>query len=352
LFWNFISQKNVSLGRFGAGISVLPDWNDDRMRIECWVPKLALLAMAATVGGCVSTPSVSTTFDRTLTVTGPVRLELRTGSGDARVRTGEAGAVRIHGEVSARSWFWGNPSERVEQLRQNPPIEQESNMIRIGEGRTGSVEVKWEIEVPSDTEMRAITGSGDVEVNGIKGPLNVSSGSGDITAQQINEETTIHTSSGDIVLSAIGAAVQLTTGSGDLTLNDVHGEIRAHTGSGDIQVSQPGGDVTVDTGSGDVTISKMAADLRVRTSSGDVTIDGQPAEANFWEAHTGSGDVELRLGANPSFRLDARSSSGDIQTSVPLVIEGTESKHELRAKAGDGRARIDVQTSSGGITLE
>jgi hypothetical protein len=33
-------------------------------------------------------------------------------------------------------------------------------------------------------------------------------------------------------------------------------------------------------------------------------------------------------------------------------MEGTNDKHELRAKLGDGKARVEVETSSGSITLK
>jgi hypothetical protein len=33
-------------------------------------------------------------------------------------------------------------------------------------------------------------------------------------------------------------------------------------------------------------------------------------------------------------------------------MEGTAQKHELRARLGDGKARVEVQTSSGSISLK
>ena len=33
-------------------------------------------------------------------------------------------------------------------------------------------------------------------------------------------------------------------------------------------------------------------------------------------------------------------------------MEGTTSKHELRARIGDGKGRVEVQTSSGSISLK
>jgi len=62
--------------------------------------------------------------------------------------------------------------------------------------------------------------------------------------------------------------------------------------------------------------------------------------------------VTLGVSSSASLRLYARSSSGDIESSLPISMEGTTDKHELRAKLGDGKARVEVETSSGNITLK
>ena len=48
-------------------------------------------------------------FERTLTVTGAVDLDIQTGSGHVIVRPGSAGRVRVVGQIEARddNW-WGN----------------------------------------------------------------------------------------------------------------------------------------------------------------------------------------------------------------------------------------------------
>jgi hypothetical protein len=321
-----------------------------RRKVRCAASAILLGVFLA---GCEALPSSNGTFTRDFKVTGPLRLELNTGSGDARVVAGSSGEVQVHGEFTVHPWPWENTSKRVNELIQNPPVEQEGNLLRINEKLlpVGNVEIKYQIEVPPETEMRALTGSGALEIRGIRGPLTITSGSGDISASDITERVEVTTGSGAIQLANVQAETHLSTRSGDMELSNIHGGIRARTGSGDVTISQPGGNITVDTSSGDLTVSNVTADLRVRTGSGDVTVDGNPGASSFWDFRTGSGDVALHLPSNASFRLDARSSSGSIDTSIPLVIEGTSSKHALRGKAGDGKARIEVETGSGSIGL-
>jgi DUF4097 and DUF4098 domain-containing protein YvlB len=61
--------------------------------------------------------------------------------------------------------------------------------------------------------------------------------------------------------------------------------------------------------------------------------------------------VTLKVPPAASFRLYARSSSGEIDAAIPIVMEGTAGKHELRARIGDGKARVEIETSSGNIAL-
>jgi hypothetical protein len=121
--------------------------------------------------------------------------------------------------------------------------------------------------------------------------------------------------------------------------------IRAQTGSGEIKITKPADSVEVNAGSGSVSLSGITADLRVHTSSGEVTVEGNPQANTYWEIHTSSGTVTLRVPPNANLRLYARTSSGDIDTQIPITMEGTTGKHELRARIGDGKARVEIETS-------
>ncbi len=313
-------------------------------------PLLAFIALA----GCgTSHTGVEGSFDRQFTVSGPVTLELSNDNGDTRITTGPPGEVRIHGEIQIDSWSKEGGQRQVQQLESNPPISREGNLIRIGDighhDHRGSLD--YTIVVPSDAELRSTAGSGDVIVSGIQGPANFTSGSGAVKASDIAGDVQTQTGSGDIELSNIKGHVQIATGSGDITLDTIHGDTRIRTGSGDIEMSNPGGALEADTGSGDITIKGASADLRLRASSGDIKVDGNPGASNYWDIHTNSGEVVLDVPQSASFRLYAHTSSGDIDAAIPIVMEGTAAKHELRARIGDAKARVEIETSSGGISL-
>ncbi|MGB8525103.1 MAG: DUF4097 family beta strand repeat-containing protein [Candidatus Acidiferrales bacterium] len=319
------------------------------------ISSLAFSVLAALViAGCTSHSGVEGDFDRQFTVSGPITVELMTGKGDAHITTGPTGEVRIHGEIHVDSWSSESGRTRLQQLQSNPPISQEGNLIRIGgvgKGSRGDVEVDYTIVVPQDTQLRSTSGSGDVEVRGIQGPANFTCGSGDVTASEIAGDVHVLCGSGDVKLSKIKGQAQVTTGSGDITLDTVQGESRLQTGSGTLEITNPGDALEAATGNGDITIKGASADIRLRTSSGDFDVEGNPGSSNYWDFHTSSGEVTLHVPPTASFRLYARSSSGDIDAAIPIVMEGTTNKHELRARLGDSKARVEIQTSSGDISL-
>jgi hypothetical protein len=324
------------------------------MRSRNRLGAVVLILAATVVAGCGSQPSAEGSFDKTLTVSGPIRIELTNGNGDSHVTTGPAGEIRVHGEIQVKAWSDKTGQRRVDEIQANPPVVQDGSLVHIGGSGWSSkdVSIDYTITVPADAEIRATTGSGDLEINGLKGPANFIAGSGDIKASKISGDVQATAGSGAIDLSDIGGQVQVTTGSGDITLDRIQGDIRLQANSGTLEITDPTGKLEASTSSGDITIRGGAADIRIRTSSGDVNVDGNPGANNYWDFHTVSGDVELHTPSSASFRLYARSSSGDIEAQIPVTMEGTSGKHEFQARIGDGKARVEITSSSGGISLK
>ena len=328
-----------------------------RCRLAAVVPLgLILIALAA----CdFAYPAVEGKFERTLTVSGPVSLDVSTGSGRIAVRAGSASAVQIFGEIRARDDWKNNAQEKVRYLMENPPIEQTGNVIRIGriENSTyrNNVSISYEIIVPAETTVRSSTGSGSQNIEGIRGAVNASTGSGSITMADIGSGVVAHTGSGGIRLDQIAGTVEAQTGSGSIHALGISGSIKAATGSGGITLEQVaaehGGalDVEAGTGSGSIVVSGVNGSLRAESGSGGIRASGIPA--GDWTIDASSGSVTLNLGSGAAFDLYARSSSGQITTDLPITVTGTIGKHEMRGKVRGGGRLIEVTTHSGGITI-
>jgi DUF4097 and DUF4098 domain-containing protein YvlB len=312
----------------------------------------ALLA-AALLSGCDRDASAVGSVDRSFTVSGPVRLELENGSGSARVTVGAPGEVRVHAEFRVHAWPWNDPDRTLHDLIANPPFSQDSNLIRIGQ--TGwdmsMVSADYVVTVPPDTQMRGRSGSGNLDVNGIAGPASLIVGSGNISATAIANETHALVGSGNATLTDTTGRVDVSAGSGNIEVHNAKEEVRVRTGSGNIRVERPGDNVVAETGSGEIEVRNAAADVRLHTSSGDIRVDGNPGPSSYWDVRASSGDVSLQVPPDASFRIYARSSSGDIDVRFPSLTESTQGKHDFQGRIGDGKARVEISTSSGNISL-
>jgi hypothetical protein len=317
---------------------------------------MLLLVGSMTGAGCIEEGTAAEgSFERTLSVTGRLDLDVSTGSGDIRVRTGGTSSVRISGLIRARSDGSMSGEERVRYLMANPPIEQTGSLIRIGNiaDRTyrNRISISYEIVVPEDTRLNGRTGSGDMVADGLRGHVDASTGSGNIKLNSITGDVKARTGSGNIDGTAIRGYLSLNTGSGDIRMLGIAGNSKASTGSGSINLQMAEtGDVDVSTGSGDVTVDGVKGGLVAGTGSGNISLTGEPTGS--WRAHSSSGNVEIRLGPGTAFTLDAHTSSGKVTTNHPLTIMGKVSAKELRGTVRGGGPVVELRTSSGDITIQ
>jgi len=318
------------------------------------IAALAALLAAAFLAGCGPEAGPSGTADRSYTVSGPVRLELANGSGNSRVMVGAAGEVRVHAEFHVRAWPWDDPDRTLKDLLANPPFSQEGDLIRIGGDtwRRTEYSADYTVTVPPDTQMRGFSGSGNLEVDGIGGPASFTVGSGNIRATGIQNDIHAIVGSGNVTFSDAQGRIDAMAGSGEVVVRGAKADVRARAGSGEIHIERAGGNVEATAGSGNIEVRDATADLRLHSGSGRIDVEGNPGPANFWDVRASSGDVALRVPSSASFRFYAHSSSGDIDVSAPSVSDrSSHGRHDYQARLGDGKARVEIETSSGDISL-
>jgi DUF4097 and DUF4098 domain-containing protein YvlB len=258
-------------------------------------------------------------FDRSLTVTGPVRLEVETDAGTVRVSTGQAGTVRVRGIVRAQSSVFGlvDPEPDIQEIEENPPIEQNGNKIRVSDHVSkglfsGHPTILLDITVPHDTSVRAKADSGGIRIEGVQGPVECS------------------TDSGFLEVVGVGSGVKAEADSGRIEIRQVTGPVRAEVDSGDIQALEIGGEIEAKSDSGEIQLSQTVA-ARVR-------------------AQADSGRIRLRLAPGAGYTLRARSDSGHIQ--VPEMSRDRSSEKEVYGDIHGGGPSVDVEVDSGDIDVE
>lgn len=276
-------------------------------------------------------------FQRTLSVNGPVTLQVSTTSGHIHVSSGADNQVQVTGHVRAvNSWFGGNPQDLVSKIVAAPPIAQAGNIIRIESSRSDEtfshVSIDYDIITPPNTLLTASTLSGDIQLSGIKGTVKAQTMSGGIHANGLGAGSKLQAESGGIVADDLGGSAILQTGSG---------EIRA-------QFSAEG-DVTAETGSGSIHLSNVRGAVKVETGSGSLDVSGRPTSP--WKLETGSGSITLEVG-NAPFTLDAEAGSGSVQSALPIATQGSLNKHHLIGTVNGGGPTIKAETGSGSIRIQ
>jgi hypothetical protein len=297
---------------------------------------IVLVVLFASTFVFASTPQGS--FERTLTVSGPVDLEVLTRSGDVTVRAGSAGSVSIRAKIYVGNhWLGGNRDADVHEIEQHPPIRQEGNSIHIDYVDMRNISVDYEISVPADTAVRTKSGSGDQTIEGTRG----------------NVET--QTGSGDVKLANLTGQIHLQTGSGNIRARQISGPVKGGTGSGDVEIEEmSSGDIDLHTGSGNITARGVQGGFHGETGSGDVTAEG--TQSGEWEMHTGSGNVHVRLPANAAFDADISTSSGriDVGSPIEMTVQGRvdDTHRQIHGKVRGGGPLLRVRTGSGDIHIQ
>src|SRR5207302_10971803 len=188
------------------------------------------------------------TVEKVFTVDGMPRLRVRNVSGETAIRVGDVGQVR----VLARKRVRGGSPDRAKRLLENVELrieqrgndiyvephlyEQERSWLDLFRGKRFRVD--FEITVPRECAVDAQTVSGDLDVQGTRGPARVESGSGDVNIADLQGPMRIKSVSGDVQCTDYVGVVEGSSVSGDV---DIRGRVRAcelHTVSGDISVDR------------------------------------------------------------------------------------------------------------------
>jgi hypothetical protein len=265
------------------------------------------------------------TIEKTFTVEGMPRLRVQNVSGETAIRVGEAGQVR----VVAHKRVKGGSADRAKRLLENVEViieqkgndifvephlyEQERTWLDLFRGKRFRVD--FEITVPRETAVNAQTVSGDLDLNGTRGPTRMESVSGDVNVADVQGPMRLKSVSGDVQCTDYVGAVEGSSVSGDV---DIRGRVRAcelHTVSGDISV--------------DLDPEAGGRESRLKTISGDVEV-GLLTSSCVCDYHTASGDLECEEPAR-------------------IIREGRKDRTII---IGEGRGHLLVKTVSGDLTIK
>ena len=321
------------------------------------------LRLAATGLAVVSfTPALAAAplegrFERSLTVSGPVTLSVGSGSGSVKVASGGDGTIRVIGIVRGHTgWRSGSDEEiarAVKAVETTPPIVQQGNTIKIGaiddEEISRRVSISYEITVPRATTLTAKTGSGSQSIGPLSGAVTATTGSGSIRVGAVDGTVEVRTGSGEVEIESGKDRVSVSTGSGSVKIGTVSGSVSVNTGSGSVTLEETSaGKVDVSSGSGSIDVNRLTGGLDAHTASGSINVAGTPSAD--WELHTSSGTINLEIPDGTPFRVQASTSSGQINSDHQLAVTSL-SRRELQGTVGAGGSLVAARTASGSIHI-
>lgn len=165
------------------------------------------------------------------------------------------------------------------------------------------------------------------------------------------DELKLKSISGDINTNTVSAdKLEAISTSGDININDfTANKLFAKTTSGDVNVFGNANDFESYSTSGDVKFEGNMITGNFRTVSGDIDIVSDNI-SDDWNIDTTSGDVNIDLGKDASYKIIFESTSGEMLTKESLTIIDS-SDNSFEGKKGDANAIIAVDTVSGDFFL-
>ncbi|MBA2301341.1 MAG: DUF4097 family beta strand repeat protein [Acidobacteria bacterium] len=296
-------------------------------------------------------------ISRTLKIGANGELDISNLSGDIIVTRGGGDDVRIDALKVARGRTVEDAREMLSYVtldftergsRAEVKTVYRNHEERSRTHRSLNVSVQYAVTAPEHVRISARSLSGNIQVTGIKGDLNLVSLSGNVSISQ-------------------GARVMLAKStSGEVEIMDLRSEVplEAHTTSGGVVIRQSRAPrMELNSVSGNLIVTDVDCPrIEAQTLSGNVELNSPLSKNGRYELTSHSGEIRIKPSGNTGFELDANSFSGNIQSDLTLKEQrqgGADDSRRgqggrtrtLRGVYGDGSATLDITTFSGSVVI-
>jgi DUF4097 and DUF4098 domain-containing protein YvlB len=197
------------------------------------------------------------------------------------------------------------------------------------------------IHVPEGSDVRVVSASADVELNGSLGRTNVKTASGAFTADDVTD-LRAKTASGDVEVDTVGGAMRVQSAAGDLRCVRVDGRATVTTVSGDVEVGSAGDQMDVRVTSGDIRLGDVAGDITAAVVSGNVQV--LSVSEGSTQIRSVSGKIEVGIARGATLGVDAESISGSVHSDIPL-------EDGPGPGGADPRVSLTLRTVSGDLLI-
>ncbi|MCD6334891.1 MAG: DUF4097 family beta strand repeat protein [Candidatus Latescibacteria bacterium] len=263
---------------------------------------------------------------------------LAVGGGDAMVQGTDETVLRIQGEPHQCQ------------------VSKSDDQVKVSAGGT---DVR--VSVPKSVgSVRASVGGGDLSMEGLPVPLEVTVGGGDLSVRdvgsvkarieggdahfaEITGDVEARTEGGSIVLKTVTGRASLQSEGGNVYLSGVEGDIEVNSEGGSVEGEDISGSLTLSTLGGEIILTQCTAAVQV--SSEGVTLRGSELSGPLQFSAEG-GDIQLENVT--STEIEASSEGGNIEVKMDKITGGS-----IRLTAEKGRVNLWLDPASAfDLTME
>jgi hypothetical protein len=282
-------------------------------------------------------------INRSIDVAPGGRLDVDTDQGRIHVTTHNRDVVDITVEFS------GFDEDEVDfDVRQSGDEVQVDLDVSRSHG-WGRRHVEFTILVPENYNVDLNTSGGSITVSNLQGTVEAKTSGGRLEFEQITGDIRGRTSGGRIEVRDVDGNVKVDTSGGSIDIEDVTRDVVADTSGGKVTIENVGGDLEAETSGGSMRIAEIRGGTEASTSGGSIRsrFSTQPTGDISLSTSGGSIGVELDSKADMSLRAHARRIRSDFR------VDGqTSAKRRLNGPINDGGPMLDLQASSGSITID
>jgi len=272
------------------------------IRFKTDVTSLALM-LGVLPSAFAAEPKVETT--KVFPIDGIETLDIRTGRGDILIKgtdrltlkveltkTEDMADCRVIAEPEAQTAASPNPAPKAFRLEVKDRSKSSKGKCFLG----------LSVEIPERMDVRAVSGTGDIEAAALAGDFSADGGAGEIRLKNLRGQVKVKTGAGSVTgeFSAESGA-DIHTGIGAVTLTGLKGPVSVETGTGEVSLEYDA-----------VPVAESSATIKTGTASAVVFLpEGAKIRTKF---KSGMGHLTNDLGETPdaNFLLSMNSGTGSL----------------------------------------
>jgi DUF4097 and DUF4098 domain-containing protein YvlB len=263
------------------------------------------------------------------------RLIIENFRGDAKITGVDGDEISVGGHKVVSAFDQGELNRANDETPVTVTVQGNTVVLRCNQGKAPPrvrVSTNLDIAVPKGASVEITSTTGDFDISGLAGSVDVSSENAGVRIQDIDGPVKVDTRRSDLIrcnnvkgtvdLRGHGADIELSKIAGQVTINgsytgsvalrDLAKAVRVENSRTEFDVQAVPGEIRIDRGS--VNMQNVVGPTRLTTRVNDVSLNNF---TDSLEVSVDKGDVELNPGRVPLGRMTVHARSGNIELSLP-----------------------------------